>query len=300
MLPMQFWLLWTASAAFLRKPSVKTGVPATVLPTAHPQGWQACSKKCTDLDIVPHKCFQDEGDMFVHPACFAYSCELFHCLDSEQDCDLEVTEGGSVKAEIWSKVEQRGFAVQTFLDQCTAGTFTCLSECPDLHSLLVDEDAISRCGGDESTKDSRMHCLAWLQRIDTCMEEKEMCSASLFGQMPRINNATNLSTVNMTVVEADLIKMQNISKSMDAVVRSSQEAFESTFMEPCHPACERGEECLAGHCVYRPFETRVKAGGMDEVGGIHPPPPWWNDFAEERPNHPQRDHWSSGAGVSSM
>jgi hypothetical protein len=204
-----------------------------------------------------------------------------------------VTEGGSVKAEIWSKVEHRGFAVQTFLEQCTAGTFTCLSECPELHSLLVDENAINRCGGNESTEESREYCVAWLKRIDVCMEEKEMCSASLFGQIPRIDNATNSSSLNMTVVEADLVKLRNISTSMDAVVRSSQEAFESTFMEPCHPTCERGEECLAGHCVYRPFPTRFKAGGMDEVGGIHPPPPWWNDFAEDRPNHPQRDHWTS-------
>ena len=40
-------------------------------------------------------------------------------------------------------------------------------------------------------------------------------------------------------------------------------------------------------------------GRSDGIGGVHARPQWWKDFADDRPNHPQRDHWNAAVAAAS-
>lgn len=325
---MQPLLLALAFGRLLRQaPTVRTGVEPDVYLNAHPDQWQACAADdvCPLLDTVPHSCFENRGEMHVHPQCFHFACDLFACVTGQSTSDgpapanaAEVCE--PVREEIWSKVAQKGHDVDDFVQECSAGTFTCLMQCPELHSLLVDDDALNRCQGGEQ---SREYCKAWLARTQQCVRAHGECGASMFGRMAGVSagvsaavstgtpadaNATAADT-NFTAANAsnatggnassapelpNLDELRDLTRQMDAVVRSAQEAFEATFMSACDPACERGEQCVHGKCIYRPFATRH----TDKVGGVHPPAGWWPGWVKERPNHPQRDHWNPAVAAS--
>merc|ERR1719182_1337545 len=248
--------------------------------------------------------------MYVHPQCFDLSCQAIACVAGKATPEAPAPPTAAevcapVKAEIWSRAEQRGNS-------------------PDIHALLVDDRALDRCHGGPS---SRGYCVKWLSRMQDCVAENGICGASFFSNLPGItaaltsaieaeaaaeslagayavDNATANATANASasaanasaaaaVSLANLEELRNLTRQMDAVVRSAQEAFETTFMNgACHPACEPGEECVHNKCIYRPAQTRYTASGRsDGIGGVHARPQWWKDFADDRPNHPQRDHW---------
>merc|ERR1719201_886276 len=129
--------------------------------------------------------------MYVHPQCFDLSCKAIACVAGKATPDTPAPEKAAevcapVKEEIWSRAEQHGHSPDVFLEECQAGTFTCLMNCPDIHALLVDDRALDRC---HSGPSSREYCVKWLSRMQQCVAENGICGASFFAKLPGITAA---------------------------------------------------------------------------------------------------------------